>query len=586
MRETGLSVPDIAVLPRLAELLSTSIDYILTGKENIRYIPLSQYDMCRTDKIVKREKNTEPPLSYNGIDNTGEFPPRNLSDTENYAPLPVPYLDTPPSVIDVSVGRQLFVDDFLIDRTDLVRHYHSARKYHGNPIFYPETPLELGLGDHVPMAAPFSDGVWYDPTDGKIKLWYHAGWFDGTAYAESEDGIHFTRVDCGVGGAEDFNRCIPKREGVFRDSAAVVLDRWNENVKRPYKMFLYVRPDKGEVWDSIDGKKWELSCTTGGTGDRSTIFYNPFRDKWVYSMRTGFGKLGVRARSYVEGDSLEEAAPLSTPVPWVRCDRLDPVEPTIGNRPTLYNVDAIAYESIMLGAFAVFLGPENDVSTQTGIPKHTELHLAYSRDGFHWSRPTERVPFIAPDRENPESWERGYIHSNNGVCLIHEDEIWFYYTGFQGDESITRKPTAYDGMYARASMGLAKLRRDGFASMDSYGFRGSLTTRPIRFDGRYMFVNGDFHNGKLRAALLDEKGAVLPGFSLDECVEYSEDSTKAMLRWRGRRNLDEVSGSVVRIQFECAEGSLYAFWFSETEDGRSGGALAAGAVGKDSYWDR
>ncbi len=570
------------MLPRLAELLSTSIDYLLTGRENVRYIPLSQYDLCRTDKQLGREKSRLPGPSYNGIEEPATFPPRKLANVGGYEKLPVPYLKKAPKVIDISVGRQLFVDDFLIDKTDLVRHWHKAEKYPANPLLFPETKLELGRSSHTAMAAPFSDGVWYDPEDGKIKCWYHAGWFDGTAYAESTDGIHFKRVDCGLG---DGNRCIPAREGVMRDGCAVVLDRYNGG-ERPYKMFLFSRPVGGEIYDSADGKKWDFVCKTGDTGDRSTIFYNPFRKKWVYSMRTCFGKLGVRARSYVEADSLEEGAPLVDPVPWVRCDRFDPVLPEVGDRATLYNLDAVAYESVMLGAFSVFLGPENNFGEASGIPKHTELHLAFSRDGFHWSRPEVREPILAPERADKDSWERGYLHSNNGVCLIRGDELLFYYTGFRGDEKLTHLPAHANGMYANASMGLAKMRRDGFASMDAYGFTGTLTTKPLTFGGRYFFVNGDFHNGKLRAALLNEDMSPIDGYTLDDCLDLRENSTKAMLSWRGGRDLSELSGSVIRVKFECSEGSLYSFWLSEDEEGHSGGYLAAGEVGKNGYIDK
>lgn len=519
--ERGTTMPDIALLPAIAEILSTSIDYILTGKENVRYVTVSQYDMCRTDKRMGREKPLIPETTYNGIENTAVFPPRNLEKGEN---------------------------------------------------------------GHVAMAAPFSDGVWYDPTDGKTKMWYHAGWFDGTAYAESADGIHFERVDCGQG---DVNRCIPKRAGVRRDGCSVVLDRYNASA-RPYHMFLFNRDgthDFAEVWDSADGKRWEKTADAGNIGDRSTIFYNPFRRKWVYSMRTGFGKLGERARSYVEADTLEDGAPLSDPIPWVRCDRLDPVYQTIGNRPTLYNLDAVAYESVILGAFEIFLGPENDVSDRTGIPKHTELQLAFSRDGFHWSRPEDRTPFISPERENPDSWERGYIQPNSGICTIHGDELWFYYTAFRGDETRTRRSTEADGCYANASMGLAKLRRDGFASMNAYGYKGTLTTRTLRFDGEILFVNGDFHSGILRAAMLEEDGSQIPGFGFDDCVGMNTDSTKCEITWRDGRNLAELSGSAVKIRFECSEGALYSFWVSDDESGRSHGCLAAGETGKDSYWD-
>ena len=582
--ERGTTMPDIALLPAIAEILSTSIDYILTGKENVRYVTVSQYDMCRTDKRMGREKPLIPETPYNGIENPAVFPPRNLEKYDAHLPLPVPYLKKPPKIIDISVGRQLFVDDFLISETMMIRQFHKARKHPGNPIFFPETPLEKGENGHVAMAAPFSDGVWYDPTDGKTKMWYHAGWFDGTAYAESADGIHFERVDCGQG---DVNRCIPKRAGVRRDGCSVVLDRYNASA-RPYHMFLFNRDgtlDFAEVWDSADGKLWEKSTDAGNIGDRSTIFYNPFRRKWVYSMRTGFGKLGERARSYVEADTLEDGAPLSDPIPWVRCDRLDPVYQTIGNRPTLYYLDAVAYESVILGAFEIFLGPENDVSDRTGIPKHTELQLAFSRDGFHWSRPEDRTPFISPERENPDNWERGYIQPNSGICTIHGDELWFYYTAFRGDETRTRRSTEADGCYANASMGLAKLRRDGFASMNAYGYKGTLTTRTLRFDGEILFVNGDFHSGILRAAMLEEDGSQIPGFGFDDCVGMNTDSTKCEITWRDGRNLAELSGSAVKIRFECSEGALYSFWVSDDESGRSHGCLAAGETGKDSYWD-
>lgn len=55
------------------------------------------------------------------------------SDPEN-----VPYLKNPPEVISVSVGRQLFVDDFLIDRSDLTPVYHDAVKFDGNPVLKPD----------------------------------------------------------------------------------------------------------------------------------------------------------------------------------------------------------------------------------------------------------------------------------------------------------------------------------------------------------------------------------------------------------------------------------------------------------------
>ena len=62
---------------------------------------------------------------YNNIVLPDIWPPRNQETTLD-KPLAVPYLQNKPDVIDISVGRQLFVDDFLIAQTDLQREEVGA----------------------------------------------------------------------------------------------------------------------------------------------------------------------------------------------------------------------------------------------------------------------------------------------------------------------------------------------------------------------------------------------------------------------------------------------------------------------------
>ncbi|MGC9316806.1 MAG: LamG-like jellyroll fold domain-containing protein, partial [Armatimonadota bacterium] len=98
----------------------------------------------------------------NGIRLPQTWPPRR----ERLTPDPVtpPYLLSPPEVMPIDVGRQLFVDDFLIEETTLSRTYHRPQFYEGNPILEPEEPWEWeGRG---PMAIPHSGGVCFDPADG------------------------------------------------------------------------------------------------------------------------------------------------------------------------------------------------------------------------------------------------------------------------------------------------------------------------------------------------------------------------------------------------------------------------------------
>ena len=78
---------------------------------------------------------------YNGIELPDEWPPRYDELTRD--PMPVPYLEDPPEVIPIDVGRQLFVDDFLIESTTLQRTFYTPEYYEQNPVIKPEEPWEF-----------------------------------------------------------------------------------------------------------------------------------------------------------------------------------------------------------------------------------------------------------------------------------------------------------------------------------------------------------------------------------------------------------------------------------------------------------
>ena len=135
--------------------------------------------------VTDRPQETTPPIVdtilYNGIELSEQWPPNNKV---TYKPMTVPYLDNPPEVIPIDVGRQLFVDDFLIERTNLIRSYYLPEYHQSNPVLTWSKPWEMEEG-HGPYAAPFSDGVWYDPADKLFKMWYMAGLNANTCYAYS-----------------------------------------------------------------------------------------------------------------------------------------------------------------------------------------------------------------------------------------------------------------------------------------------------------------------------------------------------------------------------------------------------------------
>ena len=188
---------------------------------------------------------------------------------------------------------------------------------------------------------------------------------------------------------------------------------------------------------------------SGPIQDRSTIFYNPFRDRWVYTNKVSGAAycdsawckarntskiLFGRSHAYFESETQEicerssaggactmESAhwtemfsvdTLREPRPWVVADEDDPplLMPngtSYGFTDQLYNIDVTAYESLLVGSFSVLQCKHAD-SSSFSVLQHcpgpesghefNSVFLGWSRDGWHWHRPPKpRVAFAPLD---------------------------------------------------------------------------------------------------------------------------------------------------------------------------------------------
>ena len=130
-----------------------------------------------------------------------------------------------------------------------------------------------------------------------------------------------------------------------------------------------------------------------------------------------------------------------------------------------------------------------------------------------------------------------------------------------------------------ANVGLAILRRDGFASMDAGQEEGRLTTRKLKFSGKHLFVNVDAPQGRLIAEVLDAGGKAVAPFTRENCMPVSADTTIQEVKWKGADDLSALAGKPVRFRFHLLQGKLYAFWVSAHASGASRGCVAAGGPG-------
>jgi hypothetical protein len=512
----------------------------------------------------------------NGIELPAEWPPADQSPATSQ-PMRVPYLEKPPEIIPIDGGRQLLVDDFLIQDSMMPRAFHQPVKHPGNPVLFPQTPDELN-DEMPPTTIPKCGGVWYDSQDQLFKMWYMASYLGAMAYATSTDGIHWERPELDV--VPGTNLILPR--DIHPDSGTVWIDYEADDPAERYK-FLMREPNTAEagggfgalMLTSPDGIHWTQRGQTGPMGDRSTMFYNPFRKVWVQSIRQKAPGRGRCRRYFEHADFLASGGwKQDDPVFWTAADCMD----LCGDaRAELYTVDAVAYESLMVGLQQILKGPPNHVGGKVGQPKFTELVLATSRDGFHWHRPDRRA-FIGARRE-PGSWEYGYVEASGGTMLVVGDELWFYYTAYAGDPDRTAGTWHVNGMYGNGAVGLAKLRRDGFASLQGRFPGAHMVTRPLSFSGDRLFVNANTVGASLKVACQDETGNDIPGFSGDDCEGFIGNSTCTEIRWENGVSIGSLADQPIRLRFQLDRGDLYSFWVSAHEDGRSGGHLAAGGPG-------
>ena len=497
-----------------------------------------------------------------------------------------------PSAHDICLGRQLFIDDVLVESAQgVARHWNRPVKRDA-PVVWPGFPgavpavTDLATPDDPANLTCATDGgLWWDPTRRAFRLWYNVDWLGDICYAESADGLAWEFPDLGV---------VPGTNRVF---ASDVIDSWsvtpNYAAPNPYadwKLHVsspYVPPawppaTDDRLWESGDGLHFRPLGLAGRSGDRSTSYYDPFRGEWVFSLRSAslprtrcrfasreFG--GAACRWAWPGDA---AAPESLrgapePEPWLDAD--------YGPGRQLYSFNAVAYESVMLGAMEILVNTEHDNGdcSKVGLPKNTGLHFCFSRDGRTFTPRAE--PDIAPEGWGSGAWDTGYLSATGGVCVVRDERLWFYYSGLRGDGRRLASGTTWfrNGMYSNGAIGLATLRRDGFAGMVADG-RGEIVTKPLVFDGGHLFVNAECRFGSVSAEILGEGGRPVRGFSADDCASFRQaDSTKTELRFSGG-SLAALSGQPARIRFilECA--TLYAFWVSPSSRGESRGYVAAG----------
>ena len=150
---------------------------------------------------------------------------------QGYVPPPYETSGAAPSVICLGRGRQLFVDDFLVDTaaSNVERAWHTAT-IHSMHALVPSLPWETGGGQRR-TARPFGAGSLIDPTGSKLLLWYRCGWRGSegrTCVAFSRDGLRFIKPKLGLHGDRHLDGEHRRETNIVIETKHVRRSRWCE----------------------------------------------------------------------------------------------------------------------------------------------------------------------------------------------------------------------------------------------------------------------------------------------------------------------------------------------------------------------
>lgn len=203
------------------------------------------------------------------------------------------------------------------------------------------------------------------------------------------------------------------------------------------------------------------------------------------------------------------------------------LRPSAVDRPfhtQFYGMNVSPYAGVSLGLITAYHGETLQPIPADELWKDRKnVQLAYSRNGLtwrrvgseglidvsasridgEWRRIAEQAVFL-PYGEWPTAWDAGVVYPFHAPVVIG-DEILIYYYAHNG-----RNWWNYHGDDVRHAIGLARLRLDGFVSLEATP-EGAVTTKPFLFIGDTLILNADASQGSIRVEVLDEHQHVIPG---------------------------------------------------------------------------
>lgn len=435
-----------------------------------------------------------------------------------------------PPPLEIGSRLELFVDAFLVEKMDGVEFkLHSPR------------PAEIVLRFDQPWEGRTSGYVTVFQDEKIFRMYYRAQRDEQaaefTAYAESQDGVHWTKPSLGIfefNGSRE-NNIVWAGEGAhnfapFRDlnPAAPDSERYKAIGGRP--LWAFVSPD-GIHWKKL---RDEPVLTQGTFDSLNTAFWDVNQKQYVAYIRDF--KNGIRnIRRTVSTDFRN----------WSEPEWLDYGEAPLEH---FYTNSIVAYPRAphIYLAFPKRLIPERKVVSHWPYAGISDVIFMTSRDGRRWERRFLEA-FLRPGLD-PANWTDRNMQVAWGILQTSPEELSLYWIEHYRHHDI------------RLRRGV--IRTDGFVSIHASSKIGEFVTKPLIFRGRHLIINfSTSAAGYIRIEIQDREGRPIQGFALADSPEIYGDSIAHVVAWSSNRDVGHLQGVPVRLRFIMKDADLYSIRF-------------------------
>lgn len=454
--------------------------------------------------------------------------------------------------VNIGSNRELFVDGYLVDSLNNVRQ-------------------TLGIPEHKDAVLTF-DKPWEGRYCGYVTVFKEADRYrmyyrglpeagkDGsnnevTCYAESTDGIHWTKPELELFPVRDHpvNNVVLSGQAPYSHNFAPFLNTRPGAPEEERYLAVAGTSETGLTsFASPDGLHWrklnEGIIREGAFDSQNVAFWSGAEGCYVCYFRT-WSEGGYGGYRWISRCTSQDFVTWSAPE----------VMGAGGTTPEhMYTNQTLSYyraPHIYISLAARFMPGRRVVSEEDarklGIEGGyyqdcSDNVLMTSRGGAAYDR-TFMEGFVRPGI-GFENWTSRTNYPAWGIVPTGDREMSFYIQHNYG------QPTARLDRYS--------MRPDGFVSIRAGYDGGVFTTKPLLFSGSALNINfSTSAAGSVRVALLNADGSPLPGYGWEESAEIIGNLLDLPVKWGGNADISAFAGVPVRLSFQMKDADLYAIQF-------------------------